>query len=363
MYKALGGSLKKAAFGASAFIAAVHAANGSPVAGIDLIGCINTSKREQETAIARAVAIYCPLCLRISNRTPQSLEAPQSATLLIPPLLEVYLHPKQRDPQHRQPARCCSSSLRRRWVAPQQLRLKGRLHQRHLQQREMQPLERIWMWRRMYIASSRGYSPGSSSSLFSLRTPSLTPPPLSGRFGGWGASAELVLAVLERGASSSASPRDSALVALFLSSLFRETRHLPKYPLRELAATAVLLGQLLRRGLLLQRGPSLSVAQRCITEAIKKGIPSKMWLFGVAALEQVLECLPAYPLFAAAIAERHELLLLHSHYTEFAARVVAALPPELRGHVHLEEHQLAGIEFPSTPTIGMRGKQSFLAPS
>ena len=93
--------------------------------------------------------------------------------------------------------------------------------------------------------------------------------------------------VMKRLSSSPQGSRDAEVFSAMLRLLFYECRYFTKYPPQELLTTAELFGQLIRHDVLLNQGNALSMALRCVIEALRKGAASKMFRFGLTALEQV----------------------------------------------------------------------------
>ena len=69
-----------------------------------------------------------------------------------------------------------------------------------------------------------------------------------------------------------------------LRSLFEEYRFFPQYPDKELHTTAVLFGGIIEQGLVTYM--ELGMALRYVLEALKKPHGTKMYYFGIAALDR-----------------------------------------------------------------------------
>eukprot|EP00004_Rigifila_ramosa_P003722 TRINITY_DN1396_c0_g1_i5.p1 TRINITY_DN1396_c0_g1~~TRINITY_DN1396_c0_g1_i5.p1 ORF type:complete len:1958 (-),score=482.55 TRINITY_DN1396_c0_g1_i5:140-5680(-) len=94
-------------------------------------------------------------------------------------------------------------------------------------------------------------------------------------------------------------PREQEVFACVIHNLFDEYRFFPKYPEKELKTTGVLFGQLIHHRLV--TGDWLLYALRCVSESLKKTQQSKMYRFGLYALEQFKDRLSEWPEYAAAL--------------------------------------------------------------
>lgn len=78
-----------------------------------------------------------------------------------------------------------------------------------------------------------------------------------------------------------------------LRNLFEEYRFFSQYAKRELNTTAVLFGGIIEQGLVTYT--DLCIALRYVLEALKKAHSSKMYWFGIAALDRFKTRLKDYP--------------------------------------------------------------------
>ena len=69
-----------------------------------------------------------------------------------------------------------------------------------------------------------------------------------------------------------------------LRNLFEEYRFFPQYPDKELHITACLFGGIIEKGLVTYM--ALGLALRYVLEALRKPFGSKMYYFGIAALDR-----------------------------------------------------------------------------
>ncbi|ESS33895.1 CCR4-Not complex component, Not1 protein [Toxoplasma gondii VEG] len=165
-------------------------------------------------------------------------------------------------------------------------------------------------------------------------------------------SVDMVVALLQRLSQAPPGSRDSSLFVSMIRTLFFECRHFPKYPPHELALTAELFGQLIHRHVLINSGNSLMIALRCVLEAIRKGPTSKMFVFGIAALEQFLDRIFLFPQFLVALASLSELQQQHPHYTHYAQSVLLLIPEKYHSLVVLDPRIAASLPpMPDLPPV------------
>jgi CCR4-NOT transcription complex subunit 1 len=79
-------------------------------------------------------------------------------------------------------------------------------------------------------------------------------------------------------------PRDQEVFACMIHNLFDEYLFFPKYPEKELSITSVLFGSLIQHKLVAY--VPLGIALRCVLESLRNPPGSKMFNFGVQALQQ-----------------------------------------------------------------------------
>lgn len=166
-------------------------------------------------------------------------------------------------------------------------------------------------------------------------------------------SVDLVASLLQRLSQAPPGSRDSHLFVSMIRTLFYECRYFPKYPPHELALTAELFGQLIHRHVFISSGNSLTIALRCVLEAIRKGPSSKMFLFGIAALEQFLGRLFLFPQFLVALASLPELQSQYPSYAQYAQSVLRLIPEKFHNLVVLDPHSASALPavMPDPPPI------------
>ncbi|PFH31998.1 hypothetical protein BESB_019390 [Besnoitia besnoiti] len=165
-------------------------------------------------------------------------------------------------------------------------------------------------------------------------------------------SVDMVVALLQRLSQAPPGSRDSGLFVSMIRTLFFECRHFPKYPPHELALTAELFGQLIHHHVLINSGNSILIALRCVLEAIRKGPSSKMFVFGIAALEQFLDRIFLFPQFLVALASLTELQEQHPHYAHYAQSVLHLIPEKFHSLVVLDPRLAASLPpMPEPPPV------------
>ncbi|KAG0608479.1 hypothetical protein M758_8G108900 [Ceratodon purpureus] len=141
-----------------------------------------------------------------------------------------------------------------------------------------------------------------------------------------------VVDMLKRFNSTSSSPREKAISACMVQSLFEEYQFFPRYPDRELRITAVLFGSLVKHQLV--SSVVLGQALRCVLDALRKPPDSKMLSFGSTALDQFKERLAEWPQYC-----NHILQI--SHFREIQPELVKYIERALmRGGRN--QHEIAG---------------------
>ncbi len=112
-----------------------------------------------------------------------------------------------------------------------------------------------------------------------------------------------------------------------LRNLFEEYKFFPQYPERELLITACLFGGIIEQGLVTYM--ALGIALRYVLEALRKPFGSKMYYFGIAALDKFKTRLKDYPQYCqhlSAIQHFNEFPPLLTEYVKFG--VTSREPPQ-----------------------------------
>ncbi|RWS10080.1 CCR4-NOT transcription complex subunit 1-like protein, partial [Dinothrombium tinctorium] len=124
-----------------------------------------------------------------------------------------------------------------------------------------------------------------------------------------------VLEMLKKFQDSSVK-RERDVFSCMIRNLFKEYCYFPQYPDKELLITAQLFGGIIQMGLVKYMG--LVVALRYVLEALRKPYGSKMYYFGIAALDRFKTKLKEYPLYCQHLASI-------PHFREF--------PPQLLEYI------------------------------
>ncbi|KAG0726555.1 CCR4-NOT transcription complex subunit 1 [Chionoecetes opilio] len=125
-------------------------------------------------------------------------------------------------------------------------------------------------------------------------------------------SIEEVLDMLKKFHESS-SKREREVYSCMLRNLFEEYRFFPTYPDKELFTTARLFGGIIEQGLV--EYMALGVALRYVMEALQKPHGSKMYYFGIVALDRFRSRLKEYPRYC-------QHLMAIQHFNEFQPHLI-----------------------------------------
>lgn len=119
---------------------------------------------------------------------------------------------------------------------------------------------------------------------------------------------------------SARAPREQRIYACMIHNLFDEYRFFPKYPDKELLITGMLFGALVQHRLI--SALPLGFALRYVLDALKKPTVSKMFKFGIVALEQFKARLIEWPQYCAHIIQIPQM---HQIYPELMKQLQAIL--------------------------------------
>ncbi|KAI5070413.1 hypothetical protein GOP47_0014756 [Adiantum capillus-veneris] len=120
--------------------------------------------------------------------------------------------------------------------------------------------------------------------------------------------------------------REQEIFACMIQSLFDEYRFFPKYPERELRITAILFGSLIKHQLV--SSLTLGIALRYVLDALRKPLDSRMFSFGLAALEKFRDRLVEWPQYCNHILQISHMREAHGALVEFIERALARLSAE-----------------------------------
>ncbi|XP_072292046.1 CCR4-NOT transcription complex subunit 1 isoform X2 [Eucyclogobius newberryi] len=127
-------------------------------------------------------------------------------------------------------------------------------------------------------------------------------------------SVDEVLEMLQRFKDSTVK-REREVFNCMLRNLFEEYRFFPQYPDKELHITACLFGGIIEKGLVTYM--ALGLALRYVLEALRKPFGSKMYYFGIAALDRFKNRLKDYPQYCQHLASIAHFLQFPHHLQEY----------------------------------------------
>ncbi|PIO34363.1 hypothetical protein AB205_0070670 [Aquarana catesbeiana] len=123
-----------------------------------------------------------------------------------------------------------------------------------------------------------------------------------------------VLEMLQRFKDSNIK-REREVFNCMLRNLFEEYRFFPQYPDKELHITACLFGGIIEKGLVTYM--ALGLALRYVLEALRKPYGSKMYFFGIAALDRFKNRLKDYPQYCQHLASISHFIQFPHHLQEY----------------------------------------------
>ncbi|XP_057390319.1 CCR4-NOT transcription complex subunit 1 isoform X7 [Balaenoptera acutorostrata] len=126
-------------------------------------------------------------------------------------------------------------------------------------------------------------------------------------------SVDEVLEMLQRFKDSTIK-REREVFNCMLRNLFEEYRFFPQYPDKELHITACLFGGIIEKGLVTYM--ALGLALRYVLEALRKPFGSKMYYFGIAALDRFKNRLKDYPQYCQHLASISHFMQFPHHLQE-----------------------------------------------
>eukprot|EP01127_Copromyxa_protea_P009365 TRINITY_DN2203_c0_g2_i2.p1 TRINITY_DN2203_c0_g2~~TRINITY_DN2203_c0_g2_i2.p1 ORF type:complete len:967 (+),score=168.54 TRINITY_DN2203_c0_g2_i2:30-2903(+) len=132
--------------------------------------------------------------------------------------------------------------------------------------------------------------------------------------------------ILLQAFQSSSDPRERKIFQCMIRSLYEEYPHIPKYPEKELHITGVLFGSLIQYQLVSYI--PLVVALRYILEALKQPPNSKLFKFGLYALEQFMTRLHEWPQYCSHLRQIPQLQSFRPQLYHHIEAILAQLPPQ-----------------------------------
>lgn len=137
-------------------------------------------------------------------------------------------------------------------------------------------------------------------------------------------SIDEVLDMLQR-FQDSQQEREREVSQCMLRNLFEEYRFFPQYPEKELQITAQLFGGMVERSLV--QAMTLGLALRCVLDALRKPEGSKMYYFGITALDRFKSKLHLYPNYSEYVKSIPHFSEFPAHLTEYVKFGVKGLEP------------------------------------
>lgn len=147
----------------------------------------------------------------------------------------------------------------------------------------------------------------------------------------------------------SSEKREKEIFACMIHNLFDEYRFFPRYPERELEITAILFGSLIKHQLV--SSLTLGMALRVVLDALRKPLDSKMFSFGLTALEQFRDRLVEWPQYCNHIMQISHVRDAHGELVEFIdralARISSSQPEQSGGNPTSTDQNQNSLSLPS----------------
>ncbi|XP_024911755.1 CCR4-NOT transcription complex subunit 1 [Cynoglossus semilaevis] len=170
-------------------------------------------------------------------------------------------------------------------------------------------------------------------------------------------SVDEVLEMLQRFKDSNIK-REREVFNCMLRNLFEEYRFFPQYPDKELHITACLFGGIIEKGLVTYM--ALGLALRYVLEALRKPFGSKMYYFGIAALDKFKNRLKDYPQYCQHLASIAHFLQFPHHLQEYIEYGQQSRDPpvKMQGSITTPGSlALAQVQSQAQPPIGLKAPQ------
>ncbi|XP_023027069.1 CCR4-NOT transcription complex subunit 1 isoform X2 [Leptinotarsa decemlineata] len=176
-------------------------------------------------------------------------------------------------------------------------------------------------------------------------------------------SIDEVLAMLKR-FQDSHNKREKEVFNCMLRSLFEEYKFFPQYPDKELHVTAQLFGGIIEKGIVASY-VALGLALRFVLEALKKQEGSKMYYFGIAALDRFKSRLKEYHKYCEHVRAIPHFSEFPQHLQEYVEYGLQSMEPPHKPEGPVLPASLAAMLAPptSTPTVYKASIASTTAPS
>ncbi|KAG5879168.1 hypothetical protein JTB14_029970 [Gonioctena quinquepunctata] len=164
-------------------------------------------------------------------------------------------------------------------------------------------------------------------------------------------SIDEVLAMLKR-FQDSHNKREKEVFNCMLRSLFEEYKFFPQYPDKELHVTAQLFGGIIERGIVASY-VALGLALRFVLEALKKPEGSKMYYFGIAALDRFKSRLKEYHKYCEHVRAIPHFSEFPQHLQEYVEYGLQSLEPPHKPDGPVLPASLAAMLAPPTTTAAV----------
>lgn len=126
--------------------------------------------------------------------------------------------------------------------------------------------------------------------------------------------------------------REREVSQCMLRNLFEEYRFFPQYPDKELQITAQLFGGMIERNLVTTY-VALGLALRCVLDALRKAEGSKMYFFGVTALDRFKTKLYLYQKYCEHVRSIQHFSEFPAHLIEFVEYGIQGQEPPMKTQV------------------------------
>ncbi|KAG8039882.1 hypothetical protein G9C98_000611 [Cotesia typhae] len=135
--------------------------------------------------------------------------------------------------------------------------------------------------------------------------------------------------------------REHDVFQCILRNLLEEYRFFPQYPEKELHITAQLFGGIIDRGLV-NNYMTLGIALRFVLDALRKPEGTKMYFFGLAALDRFKSRLKEYSTYCEHVRAIHHFLDFPSHLVEYIEFGLSGQEPphKPQGPIYPKTHPL-----------------------
>ncbi|KNC97024.1 CCR4-NOT core subunit CDC39 [Spizellomyces punctatus DAOM BR117] len=114
---------------------------------------------------------------------------------------------------------------------------------------------------------------------------------------------------------TSATPREQDIYKCMVHNLFDEYKFFPRYPEKELAITSLLFGALIQNQIVTSR--ALGMALRYVLDALRQPVGSRLFKFGIQALNQFQARLGEWPQYGSLLLQIGHLYQAHPEMVQY----------------------------------------------